>query len=274
LHRAAARRFVRDAARRPLTGPDGGPSLREGSLWCSPSGAGVQTRPFRPQTSTPGRAVRGCPRSAALLGRADRPGERSSIGIADRPCATHPRGEVLVGGSSVRRTVADRGQPCLGVCSSGGAQVFWITMARRPADPPTPGSPEPTSSARPASARAVDRYRSPRPVGAAEERSRPGAAAQRAAGRACLRPTGPSLHARPGRRAPQGTLAQQGPAVRPGRAVSVDSAAHSQQGPAVRQGRAVSVDSAAHSQQGPAVRPGRAVSVDSAAHSPRMDQSA
>ena len=35
------------------------------------------------------------------------------------------------------------------------------------------------------------------PVGAAEERSRPGAAARSAAGRACLRPAGPSLHARP-----------------------------------------------------------------------------
>ena len=52
-------------------------------------------------------------------------------------------------------------------------------------------------------------------VGAAEEHSRPGAAAHCAAGRACLRPTGPSLHVRPGRQAPQGTLAQRGPAVRP-----------------------------------------------------------
>ncbi len=115
------------------------------------------------------------------------------------------------------------------------ASLVWVcapVAARKcfgspwPADPPTPGSPVPTSSVRPASARAVDRYRPSRPVGAAEERSRPGAAAQRAAGRACLRPTGPSLRVRPGRRAPQGTLAQQGPAVRPGRAVSIDSAAH------------------------------------------------
>ncbi len=39
-----------------------------GALRCSRLGAGVQTRPCRPQTSTPGRAVRGCPRVAVLLG--------------------------------------------------------------------------------------------------------------------------------------------------------------------------------------------------------------
>ncbi len=166
-----------------------------------------------------GRAEEGV-RSDPWVGGSAGPRVRGSAGPRVRGSAGQ-----RVGSSAVRQVMVIRNTCALPLVDTRGQGCQRQTTGRRSTHQPL--------AARVWRARSIgDAARRPLtgPVGAAEERSRPGAAAHRAAGRACLRPERPSLHARPGRRAPQGTLAQRGPAVRPGERSSSGTARRSSSG--------------------------------------------